>query len=70
MGRVSNSRARFTVPTTADGDAIETALEDCEGVQMATFDEATGLVEVRHGEELISTEAIKSTVRDLGYEVE
>ncbi|MUV60351.1 heavy-metal-associated domain-containing protein [Halobacterium sp. CBA1126] len=67
---MSNSRVEFTVSRDADGAAIEDALHDREGVQLATFDPETGVVEVRHGESLISTAEIKSTVRDLGYDVE
>ncbi|CQH54107.1 HMA domain protein [Halobacterium hubeiense] len=67
---MSNSRAEFTVSKDADGETIEDALHEREGVQLAAFDPETGLVEVRHGEALISTEEIESTVRELGYDVE
>jgi copper chaperone CopZ len=66
---VASSRVEFTVSKTADGAAIEDALRDREGVQLATFDADTGEVTVRHGEALISTEEIKETVRELGYDV-
>lgn len=70
---MANSRATFTVTglTSADdGDEIEAALREREGVQLVDVDPETGQTEVRHGEELISGAEIRQTVEDLGYEVE
>lgn len=70
---MANSRATFTVDgvvSADDGEQIENALADLEGVQLAVVDVESREVEVRHGEELVSTEEIKSTVRELGYNVD
>lgn len=69
---MANSRTSFTVRGVSPGDAeeIEDALRDREGVQLVDLDPESGETEVRHGEALISDEEIRSTVEDLGYEVE
>lgn len=70
---MSDSRARFAVPDAEsedDADAIEGALSELRGVQAASVDPGSGDVEVRYGEELLSEEEIRSTVREAGYEVE
>jgi copper chaperone CopZ len=70
---MANSRAEFVVAdaeSRADREEIEDALEDREGVQLVDLDLDNGQAEVRHGEELISGEEIRSTVEALGYEVE
>lgn len=70
---MANSRAMFTVAgldSAADGEEIEDELREREGVQLVDVEPGTGEVEVRHGEELISGEQIKSAIEELGYEVE
>jgi copper chaperone CopZ len=70
---VANSRARFVIAdaeSRADREEIEDALKDREGVQLVDIDLNNGRAEVRHGEALISGEEIRSTVEELGYEVE
>ncbi|WP_101294427.1 heavy-metal-associated domain-containing protein [Halegenticoccus soli] len=70
---MADSRTNFTVEGVASEDdarTIERELRERRGVQSATVDPESGDVEVRYGEELLSAEAIKSTVRDAGYEVE
>ena len=68
---MANSRTTFAVAGVEsgdDGDEIESALGEREGVQLV--DVESGEVTVRYGEELISEEEIKSVVRELGYDVE
>ena len=70
---MANSRATFTVgglESADDGEAIEAALHDREGVQLVDLDPETGETAVRHGEELISAAEIRQAVQDLGYEVD
>jgi len=70
---VATSRATFTVTdatSAADVETIEDALRDHEGVQLVDVDPETGETEVRHGEALVSGEELRSTVEELGYEVE
>lgn len=70
---MANSRVSFTVTDAGSSDDagdIEDTLRDKEGVQLVDIDPETGETEVRHGEELISGEEIRSTVAELGYEVE
>lgn len=70
---MANSRTNFTVDGIESEDEarkINDELLELEGVQMANIDRESGRIEVRYGEELLSEERIKSTVRDAGYEVE
>ncbi len=70
---MANSRTTFTaagVESTSDGEEIENALHEKEGIQLVTVDDETGEVVVRHGEALISAEEIEQTVEGLGYDVE
>ena len=70
---MSDSRLKFTVSgvdSAKDVDDITDELQTLEGVQLVEVDADTGQTEVRYGEELLSEEKIKSTVRDAGYEVE
>ena len=69
---MADSYTNFTVRGIDSEDEvreIDDELRNLEGVQMADVDHESGRVEVRYGEELISEEEIKSTVRDVGYEV-
>lgn len=69
---MADSYTNFTVRGIDSEDEvreIDDELRKLEGVQMADIDHESGRVEVRYGEELISEEEIKSTVRDVGYEV-
>lgn len=70
---MANTRTNFTVDGIESEDEarkINDELLELEGVQMANIDRESGRIEVRYGEELLSEERIKSTVRDAGYEVE
>lgn len=70
---MGDSYANFTIrgiESGAEVGPIEDALQDLDGVQMVTIDPESGETEVRYGEELLSAERIRSTVRDAGYEVD
>lgn len=70
---MADSRLTVTVQGVESDDDVRTLtdeLEAMEGVQMADVNAASGHTEVRYGEELLSAEAIKTTIRDAGYEVE
>ena len=70
---MADSYSEFTVrgiETEDEVREIKEALGELEGFQIAEIDTGTGHVEVGYSEELLWEEKIKSTVRELGYEVE
>jgi copper chaperone CopZ len=70
---MGDNRASFTVPGVASEDEaglIREELEELNGVREATVDVDTGEATVRYGDELLSEEEIKRSIRNVGYEVE
>ena len=70
---MSDSHLNFTVRGAESEDDVRTITDELQkhqGVQMVDIDAESGRAEIRYGEELLSAEEIKSTVRDAGYEVE
>lgn len=70
---MSDSTTNFAIPGIESEDELENVrgtLHELDGVQMVNVDPESGETEVRYGEELLSEERIRSTVRDAGYEVD
>ena len=70
---MAENRANFAVRGIESEDErrrIRDELEDVEGVMEADVDAESGEVSVRFDFDLLSEEKVKSTVRELGYEIE
>lgn len=70
---MADSFVEFTVrglETEDEADEITDELRSLDGVQMVEIETESGRAEVRYGEELLSEEDVKGTVRELGYDVE
>lgn len=70
---MAENNAVFTVldvGSESDARAIETDLEELDGVMGATVDPETGEAEVRYDYDLLAEERVKDQVREFGYEIE
>jgi copper ion binding protein len=66
------TEAKYTVPDMSCAHckaAVEDSLNELSGVEKATADPASGIVEVAYSEDRVGEDEIKGAIEDAGYTV-